>query len=42
VTAGELIEDDINARAENHACNVLDLSTFPPTTPQLIASSYNN
>ena len=42
VTAGELIEDDINARAENHSCNVLDLSTFPPTTPQLIASSYNN
>jgi len=42
VTAGELVEDDINARAENHSCNVLDLSTFPPTTPQLIASSYNN
>jgi len=42
VTAGELIEDDINSRAENHSCNVLDLSTFPPTTPQLIASSYNN
>ena len=42
VTAGELIEDDINARAENHSCNVLDLSTFPPTTPQLIALSYSN
>ena len=31
--AGELIIDDLNARsADNEPCNVLDLSSFPPTT----------
>ena len=41
VAAGEAIEDDINSKAENQSCNVLDLSSFPPTTPQIIASAYN-
>ena len=41
VAAGELIAEDINAISENKACNMLDLSSFPPTTPQLIASAYN-
>lgn len=41
VAAGDLITEDINAIADNVACNVLDLSSFPPTTPQLIASSYS-
>ena len=30
--AGELIMDELNARSENEPCNVLDLSSFPPTT----------
>jgi len=31
--AGELVIDDLNARsADNEPCNVLDLSSFPPTT----------
>jgi len=45
VGAGELVEDDILTRApDNQSCNMLDLSSFPPTTPQLIASSssYNS
>lgn len=41
VAAGDLITEDINGIAENTACSVLDLSSFPPTTPQLIASSYS-
>jgi len=30
--AGELIVDELNARSDNDPCNVLDLSSFPPTT----------
>ncbi|ESO08061.1 hypothetical protein HELRODRAFT_169784 [Helobdella robusta] len=41
VSAGELVAEEINCLMDNNACNVLDLSSFPPTTPQLIASSYN-
>jgi len=41
ITAGEVIVEDINNLVENQPCNVLDLSSFPPTTPQIIASSYN-
>jgi HSP20 family molecular chaperone IbpA len=31
--AGELVVDELVARADHEPCNVLDLSTFPPTTP---------
>jgi len=30
--AGEMIIDELNARCDNEPCNVLDLSSFPPTT----------
>ena len=30
--AGDAIIDELNARADNELCNVLDLSSFPPTT----------
>ena len=31
--AGELVMDELNARSpDNEPCNVLDLSSFPPTT----------
>ena len=30
--AGEAVIDEMNSRAENEPCNVLDLSSFPPTT----------
>jgi len=29
--ARELIIDEMNARSDNEPCNVLDLSSFPPT-----------
>jgi len=39
VAAGELMTDDLNNKAENQPCNILDLSTFPPTTPAIIQAS---
>ena len=30
--AGETVIDELNARSDNEPCNVLDLSSFPPTT----------
>jgi len=30
--AGDLVMDELNARSDNEPCNVLDLSSFPPTT----------
>ena len=29
--AGDMIIDELNARSDNDPCNVLDLSSFPPT-----------
>ena len=36
--AGEMIADELNSRADNEPCNILDLSTFPPTTPGKLAN----
>jgi hypothetical protein len=37
--AGELMAEELVAMADHEPCNVLDLSTFPPTTPALIAGT---
>jgi len=39
IAAGELIAEELAALADHEPCNVLDLSTFPPTTPALIAGT---
>jgi len=30
-TSGDAVIDELNSRADNEPCNVLDLSSFPPT-----------